>query len=189
MVPGVIMISLQKINLEYKSTALFGCTALVLSFVTGFLAGIRWNYVLIRSLFLAIIFSAIGFGICFILRRFVPEAYEFLSLRAPGGGRTEEAGAIDIAEGADEERGAAPPDDRMDEAVTDAAPVPPSPDEFKELDKEVLTHYSSGAPGGGGINTGAGKLGKHILEKEKLTKYEPKIMAQAVRTMMSKDKE
>ncbi|MBN2160592.1 MAG: hypothetical protein JW807_14480 [Spirochaetes bacterium] len=185
------MISLQKINLEYKSTALFGCTALILSFVTGFMAGIQWNYVLIRSLVLTIIFSAIGFGICYILRKFVPEAYEFLSMRAAGGKSAAEAEEIDIENGAGPDSSSIPSDEGMGEpeAVTDAVSAAPSEDEFKELDNEALAHYSTGTAGGSGINTAAGRLGKHVLEKEKLAKYEPKIMAQAVRTMMSRDKE
>ena len=63
-----------------------------------------------------------------------------------------------------------------------------SPGEFTELEKEGLAHYST-ASGGTSVNTGSGMLGKHILEKEKMAKYEPKIKAQAVRTMMSKDRE
>jgi hypothetical protein len=69
-----------------------------------------------------------------------------------------------------------------------AGVTPGASGEFSELEKEGLAHYST-ASGATTVNTRSGKLGKHIMEKEKMAKYEPKIMAQAVRTMMSKDRE
>ncbi|MBP7737887.1 MAG: hypothetical protein KA369_18050 [Spirochaetes bacterium] len=183
------MVSLDKINLEYKSTALFGFTALLLSFVIGLLAGVRWNVVFLRALILMVVFGVIGFGICFILRKYVPEVYELVSSLAMLRSAPQDA----AASGA-EEHGEAPPDGTGEAEAHDIAEAgteagTPEASEFREFDKEGLAHFSTGPGGSGSINTKSGKLGKHILESEKMAKYEPKIMAQAVRTMMSKDKE
>ncbi|OHD66829.1 MAG: hypothetical protein A2176_12210 [Spirochaetes bacterium RBG_13_51_14] len=182
------MVSIKNISFEYKSTALFGSAALILSFFTGFLAGIKWNIVLLRAVILTVLFAGIGYGICVILKKFVPEVYDFLAAIASMSiGKEAEDLYMDTQAGsmktaADEE---AKPSTSASEDLPEAGPS----DEFSELDKESLTQYSS-APGvGGSINTGAGKLGKHILAKEKMARYEPKIMAKAVRTMMSKDRE
>jgi hypothetical protein len=185
------MISLKNIHPEYKSTALVGFIALVLSFLTGFLAGIRWNVVVLRSFILMVVFAAIGFGAIVILRKFVPEIYDLLAStqREP---ELEEAGKDT---GYAEEAGASAAVPDIDEEGTARssgeaeAPAEVAADEFKEIDKDALSRYSTAAGAGGPVNTGKGKLGKHILEKEKLAKYEPKIMAQAVRTMMFKDRE
>jgi hypothetical protein len=182
------MISLNKINLEYKSTALFGFIALILSFIIGLLTGIKWNIVLLRSFILMILFAAIGFGVCAILRRFVPEVYDIMasiaSLKAG-----EVNGETDIEMGADSTPSPAAESEYIETAPVDKPSIPLPADEFRELDKDGLAQFSTASEGESAVNTKVGKLGKHILEKEKLTKYEPKIMAQAVRTMMSKDKE
>ncbi len=184
------MIGLNKINLEYKSTALFGFTALLLSFIIGLISGVRWNVVLLRSFLLMVVFGVIGFGICYILRKYVPEVYEIVSsLTALPGGR-EEAGVAVTSESGDVPADSGEFDDREFGESGELSETPASmPADFKEFDKEGLSHYSTTPGGAGSINTKSGKLGKHILESEKLAKYEPKIMAQAVRTMMSKDRE
>ncbi|HPV41279.1 MAG TPA: hypothetical protein PKX40_08885 [Spirochaetota bacterium] len=183
------MVSLNKINLEYKSTALFGFTAFLLSFIIGMIAGVRWNIVLLRSLLLMAVFAVIGFGVSFIFKKYVPEVYELVSSLAalPGGGEEGETAAVS-------ERGKPPAEGMEFEArdmgeAGEVSEAPPSTADFKELEKEGLSHYSTMPGGTGSVNTKSGKLGKHILESEKLAKYEPKIMAQAVRTMMSKDRE
>jgi hypothetical protein len=184
------MISLNNINLEYKSTVLFGSTALLLSFIVGLISGIRWNIVLLRSFILTVVFGVIGFGVSFILKKYVPEIYGIVSslLSLPGGSREEERAAMPEQAAATDE--AADIDTRdIGEMGTPPEAFEASATEFKEFDKEALSHYSTTPGGAGSINTKSGKLGKHILESEKLAKYEPKIMAQAVRTMMSKDRE
>jgi hypothetical protein len=188
------MISLNKITIEYKSTVLFGFTALILSFLTGFLAGIRWNIVVLRSFVLMVLFAVIGFGICVILKRFVPEVYGLLTSASTERTEGEPEREFASEEFADEGIADAGEMENMDTVdKMDAPPVEAvaggAGHEFRELEKEGLAHFSTAPGGGSGVHTATGKLGKHILEKEKLAKYEPKIMAQAVRTMMGKDKE
>jgi hypothetical protein len=183
------MISIRSISLEYKATVIFAVLALVLSLVTGMGVGIRLSVVVLRSVILCAVFAGIGFGICVIMRKFVPEVYQFLASFA-GAQPVVEAGVPDIgllgAEGEETAGGETAPAG-VDAEAGEPASVE-SPGAFTELEKEGLEHYST-SPGGTSVNTRSGKLGKHILEKEKMAKYEPKIMAQAVRTMMSKDRE
>ena len=180
------MISLNNINLEYKSAVIFGSAALLLSLLIGLISGVRWNVVMLRSLALTAVFGIIGFGVSFILKKYVPEVYGLASsmLSLPSGNHAEEAAA-----GPDEMSDIEARDIGESEVPTEPASTAAAAPEFKEFDKEELSHYSTTPGGAGSINTKSGKLGKHILESEKLAKYEPKVMAQAVRTMMSKDRE
>ncbi|HOT43795.1 MAG TPA: hypothetical protein PLM53_05020 [Spirochaetota bacterium] len=183
------MVTLNKINLEYKSTVLFGFTALLLSFIVGMIAGVRWNVVLLRSLLLMAVFAVIGFGVSYIFKKYVPEIYELVSSLAalPGGGKEGETAAVP---GSGEASAESMEFEARDAGGGgDASEGQPSNADFRELEKEGLSHYSTTPGGAGSIHTKSGKLGKHILESEKLAKYEPKIMAQAVRTMMGKDRE
>lgn len=180
------MISIRKINLEYISMGLFSCASMVLSLLTGIFAGVNFGTVIVRALIIMALFAFIGFGIGIVLKKYVPELYELMISVFSGAGAGDEAEEHagvstkeDAAESGDMSAGSehgAEQDLPKDE---DGVP-------FQELDKEVLTHYSTGA-GVTGINTKEGKLGKHLLAKEKLVKYEPKVMAQAVRTMMSNE--
>ena len=72
--------------------------------------------------------------------------------------------------------------------------------DFQNLQKKIMTDYrqleiltESQTVNDSGLdsvlNTSGGKLGKHIIVENQLNSYEPKLMAQAIRTMMSKDKD
>jgi hypothetical protein len=183
------MISIRSISLGYKASAIFAVLALVLSLVTGFAAGIMWDVVLVRSVILMALFAGIGFGISIIIQKFVPEVYQFLSSLA-GAGQATDSGEPEVdlsGMGAEPAAGgeASLPEENIEAGGQAAVTLP---EEFTELEKEGLAHYSTSS-GGTSVNTRSGKLGKHVLEKEKMAKYEPKIMAQAVRTMMSKERE
>ena len=39
------------------------------------------------------------------------------------------------------------------------------------------------------LSSSSGKLGKHIIVENQFNSYEPKLMAMAIKTMMSKDKD
>ena len=166
------------------------CIALVLSLVTGFVAGIRWNVVLVRSVMLMAVFAGIGFGICLIIQEVCPRGIPAAVVHR-GGAAGDRSGRSGYRSAGDRERKRQPAGKRpCRKRASKPGRWPPRRRrrEFTELEKEGLAHYSTAA-GGTSVNTKSGKLGKHILEKEKMAKYEPKIMAQAVRTMMSKDRE
>lgn len=184
------MIGLNRLSLEVKLAALFGAGALLLSTVVGFIAGVRWGVVLLRAAIMTAVFAGIGFGICLILKRFVPELYEALVSMASFGGAADRGEDLEAMAG--ESPGTGEPDGQHgsedEPEERGGAPAATASGEFHELDGEGLPSYSS-RPAGGSVDTRSGKLGKHILEQEKLAKYEPKVMAQAVRTMMNRERD
>jgi hypothetical protein len=182
------MIEVKNINLEYKAGLLFGFCALIMSLLTGILMGIKIDTVLIRSFIITVVFSGIGIGAFAVLRRYVPEVYELLaSVSLPGRDDAGESGGDQKFEYKKNEPGSE--DMPMTEAQPGAGETKPPTSEtsFNELDNDMMTHYTTTPGQTVGVNTATGKLGKHVLKTEKLSKYEPHLMAQAVRTMMSKD--
>jgi predicted lipid-binding transport protein (Tim44 family) len=185
----ISMLDLKKIKFEYRTSAVLGFSAFVLSLLTGIIMGFSWNTIVLRSFVLMAVFAGMGLGISITLKTYVPEVYElFTSRAAPNktiagaaageGGRPERT----VSEQKAEENQIA----AAEEIASEPAPPKAEPS-FNELDKDMLSQYSSAPGRSDAINTAEGKLGKHVLKTEKLAKYEPKVMAQAVRTMMSKD--
>ncbi len=174
---------MKNIFLEQKSALLFGSGAFLLSMGIGFISGVRWNVVLLRSAIITAVFAGIGFGICMILKKFVPEFYEALAALSNLNGSASDDGAAGSVESVNGGGEGVP-----QSSEGEVQPLT-APEEFRELDRDDLAGYTTLPGGGEAVNTRAGKLGKHILEKEKLAKYEPKIMAQAVRTMMNRERE
>jgi hypothetical protein len=177
------MFNLKNLSLEYKITALFAIVALIVSLLTGLIMGIRWYTVLLRSAVIAVVFTGMGYGACAVVKRYVPEIYDLLaslvSRAIPDAGDSTAAGTS--------------PHEAEDKGGADAAgedrnrPDMKQEPEFKELDNDTMDHYTTSPGGSGGVNTARGKLGKHVLQTEKLAKYEPKVIAKAIRTMMKKD--
>lgn len=165
-----------QIQVEYRFGIYFGVIALVLSIATGFMAGIPAGVIFIRGIIIAAVFSGIGFAVIMILKRFVPEVYEALS--APRGHDAVEPG---INTGKPDETG-------TDEYSYDE---PPAESGFSELTGKEFDRYETSADSvpDGSANPSQGKMGKHVVVQQQFNSYEPKIMAQAVRTMMSKDKD
>src|SRR4030042_3559001 len=80
------MPALKKLSIEYKSMATFGFIALILSFMIGLLAGVTINIAIVRSILMGMVFSGIGFGTVYVIKKFVPEFYEFISSAEGGKG-------------------------------------------------------------------------------------------------------
>lgn len=182
------MIQLDNISFEQKTAIIFGGAALFLSLIVGLVFGVGFGTVLFRSLLFAVFFAGLGFGIIYAVKRFVPELFEAVS-----SAKSNQQGSPSLQQGDDnpdqknndadgiagETRGAA---EKTDEAVQSGG--------FKEFKEDDYVAYKSS--GGREMdsaidNAKSAKLGKHIVVNEKLAKYEPKIMAQAVRTMLHKD--
>jgi len=178
------MLSLRKIDPMYLSAVLFAVIAMGVSLTVGFIVGISWEVVVLRAVVFMLVFAAVGYGSTFVLKKYVPELYELIAavVSSPD---AESAGinraAADI--GPEAFDGAAA---RADLTHQEASP---SPDGFKELEGEKLAHYTTAAKGETKVDTASGKLGKHVIQKERLGRYEPKLMAQAVRTMMGRDRD
>jgi len=196
------MQALKNIGIDLKLTAVFGVTALVLSLLTGIVSGISGSVVAVRSILMAIVFSVLGYAAVFVVKRFVPEFYEMIADRAEGL-------AVDVAPETKAEDAGTPsveednPDTAMD--MYDESGAAPGPEarpkksgaqdegfaEFKEAD---FPRMASGSTGDTALNatlqsSDAKKYGKHILVKDEFVRYEPKLMADAVRTMLRKDED
>ncbi len=179
------MVSLQKVNIEYKLSLLMGIGALVVSFILGLITGNGIGSVLLKSFVLTMVFTGLGFGSGLILKKFVPEIYSVLNgvsrdQTVESAERNQKtASDISSLEGdavtaeSDSIPGgtAAAMRDVDDGTGTDEKFVPTGKDSYQKL--------STAEPA-------TGKLGKHLFEEKKM-KYEPKIMAEAIRTMMSRD--
>jgi hypothetical protein len=174
------MLKLEGLGIETKAGLFFGITGFMLSFITGFISGISFSVVVIRSVITVLVFTGIGFAVLMILKKYVPEIYKVLS----DSGNSEEALVHD-------------PEGESPEIFSDNNDFPESMEgetaasEFKELDGKSYERLSSMEdPGlGGELNVSEGRMGKHIIVEDQFNGYEPKLIAEAVRTMMSKDKE
>ncbi len=156
-------------GLEAKSASLFGIIALVVSFVLGLLAGNSFGFVLLRSLVLALIFAGIGFGAIVVLRRFVPEFVDVLA-----------GSIVSNQEGEDVDIGEAAPSFESTISTENVA-LPSEDKKFQPLEKDGYMKVSVGP------SVTEGKLGKHFVDEKKTVKYEPKIIADAIRTMIRRD--
>ena len=189
------MIDVKKISFDVKTGIVFGILALLLSFFTGIFSGIGLKSVLLRTFIMVAVFSVLGFAVVFVLKKYVPEFYELLSgsFSAQGAGE----GKGDSAESDGQPAGDISPDqtytreggvmgagEGMDEAHDVGG-------EFSELTEKSFPRYETISDNDlePAANVSLGKMGKHIIEKEKVVKYEPKLMAEAIRTMMSRDKD
>ncbi len=173
---------LQNISLEYRIGLIFGVTALLFTLLVGIISGIRINVIAVRLLIMAPVYALMGTGIIMIIKKFVPEFYEFFNREIPEG-----TDADSGAGGAEEEESSLS-DGGREETV-------PEEGEFREMDTDDLPRVETGeAPDlenslDNPLDVSQGKLGRHIVATEKVAKYEPKVMAEAVRTMMSRDED
>ncbi|MBP7584164.1 MAG: hypothetical protein KBA61_09040 [Spirochaetes bacterium] len=161
------------ISAEVKSAAVFALAALVLSLITGIAAGNNLANALVTSVILTLVFAAIGYGAVVVLRRFVPELIEALGNASRGAGEFED---VSVAQ----EAGAAA------ERAVDAGQELPERKSDEKLEKE-FTPFGKGDFKNLGSTTGDGKLGTHFVKEQKTVKYEPKIIAEAIRTMIRRD--
>jgi hypothetical protein len=174
------MLKLEGFGIEIKAGLLFGITGFALSFITGFVSGVSFSVVIIRSAITVLVFSGIGFAVLMILKNYVPEMYEILS----DSGNSEEAAVHK-------------PDGNISEIYSDNNGLSESMEgetassEFKELDDQSYERLTSVENQGlnSELNVSEGKMGKHIIMQDEFNGYEPKLIAEAVRTMMGKDKE
>jgi hypothetical protein len=182
------MISLKSLKWEYKISSIFSVFALITSFLIGMITGNGIAVVLIRAILLSTLFAGIGFGIVYVIRKFVPELFEVIESK---GAETSESAVV-------EEENIAPGDvlaeAHGEESIENKANTEEEAGAAAQLDFEPMgrstipqyetSHLDSAESGEGrGSN-----LGRHFFEKEGI-KYEPKLVADAIRTMMQKDNE
>ncbi len=183
------MIDVKNLQIELKVGAFLGLSALVLSLLTGVIAGIPAGITILRAFVAMLIFTGIGYGAVTVLKKFVPEIGD-IKTGALQEGEEPEAKIEEYS--ADEGDSTSPVGEfsevsaeNFTELNTDEIPrVQPGESEFDPTSDLSVKNGTEGA-----VNPSAGKLGKHIIANEEQFKYEPKLMAEAVRTMMSKDEE
>ena len=165
---------LESFKLEYKSSAIFGVFAFIVTLIAGISGGLDVSVIIIRILLAIPFFAAIGYGVIYVLKIYVPEIYELLNsiigMRSEG-----EPEEMEV-------------ESRPEGEMPESLPGEPAA-EFRETRETDYEHIESPMTSDmdASLNPSQGKLGKHIVVNEKFGKYEPKIMAQAVRTMMRKD--
>lgn len=177
------MVSFESLKIEYKVGAVLGVTALVLSSVIGLAAGNTALYTLGRALFLGIVFVCLGTGLTMLLKKYVPELFSLSGEEQPGissqPGTVPDGEGSSFSAGVSETGSSAPVSTGFDSTVGTSEP------EFVPLGESIAAPQL----GDEHLQPKSGSKshsGKHILE-EKGMKYEPKIMAEAIKTMMSKD--
>lgn len=164
------------IDLKFQCGALFGILAIVISIIAGFVAGNTVGQVLIRTLIFTGLFIALGIVVVYVLERFVPEVLERFQVE----GADAEAEARMTAEMSEAETNTS----SLDETVPDVDVVAededavPLAESFPAAEMDEYSDVRSD-----------GKLGRHFIKDEKTIKYEPRIMAEAIRTMLKRDEE
>ncbi|MCW7464549.1 hypothetical protein EHQ96_11295 [Leptospira levettii] len=144
----------------------FAILGAIISSVCGFLVGNRIGYIFFVSLISTFAFGGLGFGIFSVLQKKVPEFLEFLSTFSIGG-----FGGGDHADDFDHEHGGMEPSSASGGSSDDFG-VQPVGD--GAMDAKLAMAKS-------------GKFGDHIIVDKIAIKNEPKLMAEAIRTMMAKD--
>ena len=163
---------LKELDLKYRFGGLFGIIALLLSFVVGILAGNDIGHVFVRSLIMTIGFVVLGFAAIYIIQRFVPEMLEM-------------RGTTDLLKDDEEVE----VESEVTESEVNDDEIDKESDSVSEEDESVPLSDSTFVNDYSDISQGEGKLGKHIIMDESKIKYEPKIMADAIRTMLKRDEE
>lgn len=171
-----MMVRINELAIELKSGIIFCFTALILSIIAGLAGKVSGGIIFYRSLIIIPFFFGAGYGIMMIIKKFVPEIYEILTSMKQTGEETaikDEEISIDTA------------------VMDDAASTEKADQEFSEFTEKdydrLQTINDSGLDSS--LNPADGKLGKHVIIENHLSGYEPRVMAQAIRTMMSKDKD
>lgn len=194
----VMMIDFKRIPVEVRSALIMGLTALLVTFIVSLLAGNSPVLIVGRTFTMTFIFAVIGLAAMIILKQFVPEVYNIFA----GGIKTDtvpeepedavldsetpEQNASDstsekYATGADESsfsEGEQSTEPEMTQTESDV-----HEEAFTPLDKDDYPRAGSGQ------DTKSSQMGKHIILDDKKVKYEPKVMAEAIRTIMGRDKE
>ncbi len=196
--------SIKNLGFEYKAALIMGSGAIVLSILIGLASGVSALTLLIRSLIVLPVFAGMGFGASTVIKIFVPELYEVLNLKSdesvPDVGikenvsETAEKFSEDTEKNIEDyEKVSAEPARKVSESSFQEFSKSDFP-KVEESDNQSNDSYlDSGIETGPAVtektgrNSGVSSLGKHIVMTENFGKYEPKIMAQAIRTMLKRE--
>lgn len=189
--------SYKTVKLEYRVGLIFGVVALFLSLLIGIAAGNPLTIGIVRAIIFAVVFSLIGAGSVVLIKKYVPDLFSLFTNEGETLRRTEQPENVVIGDSPDSINqdapegnysGARAEDEGISKSGVDSEPSAGSESQFEPLGdyyKRSADIESSSSVSEKNVPT-MKKMGKHLL-KEKGIKYEPKIMAEAIRTLMSKD--
>jgi len=182
------MINLRKFDIEYTIATLFGLLGFVLSFIIGLLAGNDVGVVMARAILFAFVFSIISYISMFTVKKYIPEIYEIINSKKSSEQNEDLAispeevmdSSVSLEEGADtsippEESAPIPKQTKKDVSEEELTTIDTS--DMKISDSHLdISQETRGIDGQVTVSKG-----------KKNIKYEPKLMAKAVRSMMKRD--
>ena len=164
---------LRNIGWNIRITLIAGGAAFLISLFSGLVSGNPFAVVFLRAVLFASVFAGLSFGSLFVLKKFVPEFFDTLFSVLP-----EIKQEDDSLSGENTER--SPSSDTGEYGVeAEASKAGETYDAPPSFAPTGLDEISSSSP----LNPRKKKL------EEQTLKFQPKIMAEAVRTMMNKDNE
>ena len=182
------MINLKSIDIEYIICAAFGIIALIISLVIGAFSGNRAGLVFQRAFITAIIFTVIGFISIFIIKKYVPEVYQLITsgydnedLEIKAENPVNQDDKANISDEGAENKSELNNSTESEGSLKISREDTDLENEFTTLDKQSGEDYSLNA------QQNNSNLFPKDAFKDKKIKYEPKIAAQAIRTMMKRD--
>ncbi|PJZ56517.1 hypothetical protein EHQ76_19745 [Leptospira barantonii] len=153
-------------NLQVAFIGVFAVIALVVSPVCGFVTGNSIGHVLLVTVLSVVAFAVLGFGVHAILEMKVPEFLDFLA---------NAAGEYIPATASDADGAGSGAHDYSSHA---------SDSEFSSGDGPSNSEvFASATP----KRQKSGNFGDHIMVENIAIKNEPKLMAEAIRTMLARD--
>jgi hypothetical protein len=180
------MIDLKKIDIKFVFSAVFGIIALILSVFAGIFSGNGLSTIIFRTFTNTILFSVIGFFCLLVFKKFVPEVYQIIeSLNNPEVEVNVNSSAKENEPGKAQDENKEYEDKGAQASISDNVSLETSRNDkelestFNTLEKDSYRNSSSDMDD----NYTANKSGS----KDMKIKYEPKIAAQAIRTMLKKD--
>ncbi len=173
------MVSIKNLQWELKVAVIFALIALIVSPVIGLISGNNFTVIIVRAVIFTIVFAVIGYGSILVIKKFIPEFYSAFFSVSPVSESDVNSNSTKTEENAGESYGSY--ESQVSEETQDDAEA------YPEHDASGTTDSGSGKYADEALNNVSGnKMGKHILE-EKGMQFEPKLMAEAIRTMMNKD--
>lgn len=164
-------------GLILKFAAAFGILGLVVSLLFGFIGGNRPTAVIITAVICAVLGGGLGVGVYKVLEARVPEI-----LTAFESGAASDA-SVSLR---DAERARAALEDEGDTTALRDADDYGSGQERMAEDEEAPVARETAATGATGAD-GVKSYGDHIIVNKVKIKNEPKLMAAAIRTMLTKE--
>ena len=163
----------EKLGWEIKFPVILSLVSFFLSLIAGIVSGNPAGVVFFRAILFAVIFGVAAAAGLYVLKKYVPEIYDVIFSNLPSKETIEadispETPQSGVVEGEYLQAGTESSEYSGDAEEAKPAFVPSGLDSITSSDGT--------------------SMGKHVLE-EKGLKYQPKIMAEAIRTMMSKDTE